>query len=467
MRETAIRVGDATAIDQMAKSCGELAVGCTDAAGLVERVGGSIARQLSQLGDLEKVAVSLEGDQRQVADSTDEARLLSERARAKLDSGAAAIQRSMDEFGALTDLVVRLGKQVTNFAAAMEQVRRVTESIDSIARTTNMLALNAAIEAERAGHAGRTFAVVAAEVKKLARNTREATDEIADTMGSLGKEAEAFMTELGRGVEKSRAAQSDFWKMGETVREVGQIVEMVDQQSDGIARATSIIHDRVCLVRDGLQGFAADARRNADQLDSSRRKMQQLETLSNQMFDSLVHGGFAPADAVYVEQAIVERDAIEQLVEAAIRRGSLTLDDVFDTDYRPIPGTDPQQFDNRFADFADTHLRPILDRVTASDRRTAGAVCSDVNCYVPTHQTARSQPQRPGQTEWNMLNSRNRRILTDDATQRAIASDQSFMMAVYRLEGEGDDYSLLKTVFVPLRFQGRRWGNFEIAYVDG
>src|SRR3546814_5016924 len=70
----------------------------------------------------------------------------------------------------------------------MEQVQQVSQSIESIAKTTNMLALNAAIEAERAGDAGRTFAVVAAEVKKLAQNTRGATDEIRRSIGSLATE---------------------------------------------------------------------------------------------------------------------------------------------------------------------------------------------------------------------------------------------------------------------------------------
>src|SRR3546814_1899868 len=65
----------------------------------------------------------------------------------------------------------------------MEQVQQVSQSIEQIAKTTNMLALNAAIEAERAGDAGRTFAVVAAEVKKLAHSTRGATDEIRRSIG--------------------------------------------------------------------------------------------------------------------------------------------------------------------------------------------------------------------------------------------------------------------------------------------
>src|SRR3546814_6731913 len=88
----------------------------------------------------------------------------------------------------------------------MEQVQQVSQSIEAIAKTTNMLALNAAIEAERAGDAGRTFAVVAAEVKKLAQNTRGATDEIRRSIGSLAAEAGGLVAEIQSGVEQSSRA---------------------------------------------------------------------------------------------------------------------------------------------------------------------------------------------------------------------------------------------------------------------
>ena len=93
----------------------------------------------------------------------------------------------------------------------------------TIARKTNMLALNATIEAARAGDAGRSFAVVAAEVKKLAHDTRAATSQIASTIGELTREAGAVTTEIKTGVERSRAAQSGFGQISETVREVGEI----------------------------------------------------------------------------------------------------------------------------------------------------------------------------------------------------------------------------------------------------
>ena len=126
----------------------------------------------------------------------------------------------------------------------MNQVQTVSSTIETIARKTNMLALNATIEAARAGDAGRSFAVVAAEVKKLAHDTRAATSQIASTIGELTREASAVTNEIKTGVERSRAAQSGFGTISDTVREVSEIVGMVDRQTEGIAHSTSIDSDQ-------------------------------------------------------------------------------------------------------------------------------------------------------------------------------------------------------------------------------
>ena len=133
------------------------------------------------LDALEEVTTRLLADQARVADSTDEARILAEQARGKLDQGRAAIEDTIEIFSGLTDLVVQLGDRMAGFAEAMSRVQQRLRGIETIANKTNMLALNATIEAARAGEAGRSFAVVAAEVKKLAHDTRGATSEIAGT----------------------------------------------------------------------------------------------------------------------------------------------------------------------------------------------------------------------------------------------------------------------------------------------
>jgi methyl-accepting chemotaxis protein len=466
MIQSRIEVADPQLVDKAAREMGGLAIGCTDAAGHVEAVTESIKRQIAVLGELQNVMASLETDQRQVTDATDEARTLSESARSRLAEGGDIIARSIAEFSDVTTLVRNMGLQLTGLAAAMQQVRRTTDTIDRIARTTNMLALNAAIEAEKAGDAGRTFAVVAAEVKKLALDTRSATVEIGLTIESLGREGEGFMRDLTEGIARAAEAEKGFARVNDTVSEVIALVDQVDAQAEDIARATSMIHERVCRVGDELDGFSEDARANDLRLGVAHSRMGALEVRANEMLDLIVHSGFALDDRRFVDLALEGGVEVRTGIEAALASGETFISDVFDTVYRPVEGSNPQQWDNRFNAAADRLIQPILDRVSQSDPRIIGAAVTDINGYLPTHLSSKSHRQRPEDPAWNALNCRNKCNFIDDATNRAIASTADFMLTTYRQDLGVNGYRPVKNCFVPLIINGRRWGNFEIAYVD-
>ena len=465
MASIAIDGADGEAINRVARDCGSLAIECSDVSGYVSGVADRISANLRTLDSLEEITTRLLDDQGRVADSTDEARLLAEQARDKLALGRAAIEDTVRIFGGITDLVVQLGDRMAGFAEAMSRVQNVSSSIETIAKKTNMLALNATIEAARAGEAGRSFAVVAAEVKKLAHDTRAATSEIASTVASLTREAEAVTCEIKTGVEKSRTAQASFSVINDTVREVADIVGMVDRQTDGIAQSTNLIQQSVDSVKGGLSSFAADARANGGQLLEAQQRLTQLETLSNTMLDRLASSGVRIDDSVFIERAQRTSAELVEMLEAAIRRGDLAEDALFDRDYILMPDTNPPQYSTRFCDFADRHVRPVLDALMAEDARYIGCVMSDIEGYLPTHVSARSQPQSDDPA-WNAEYCRNRRNFIDDATRRAIESDNPAMLVTYRMDlGEGR-YFPVKNVFVPMVINGRRWGNFELAYRD-
>ena len=463
MIETRIEAADPNAVDRVARQCGELAVGCTQAGGVVDRVTQSISGQIAVLGDLQAVMASLETDQRQVADATDESRLLAETARNRLSEAEQIITTSIGEFGELAALVLNLGRQVGGFATAMQQVRRTVETIDAIARTTNMLALNAAIEAERAGDAGRTFAVVAAEVKKLALDTRAATDEIGGTMQSLQREGEGLMEELQGGMERSRAAEKSFLRVTETVGEVTRLVDQVDRQADDIARATALIHESVCRVGGELDGFSTAARANSALLGDARGAMDGLERRAHEMLDGIVHSGFAIVDRRLVDIAMHERDRFVALSERALEQGQVDAVSLFDTDYRPIAGSNPARFDTRAVAFADAAWRPELDRIVDSDPAIISTACTDVNGYLPTHTTRYSRPPT-GSPAHDAAYCRNRRILADETDRIAKASTKPFHIAVFRRDRDDGGYDVVRNVYVPMFINGRRWGDFEIAY---
>ena len=452
------------AIRAVARDCGSLSIECSDVAGYVSGVATRISENLKMLDQLEEVTTRLLADQGRVSDSTDEARLLAEQAKAKLDAGREAIDGTIEGFKGLTELVVQLGERMAGFASAMSQVQTVSSTIEAIARKTNMLALNATIEAARAGDAGRSFAVVAAEVKKLAHDTRAATSQIASTIGELTREAGAVTSEIKTGVDRSREAQKGFGQISDTVREVSEIVGMVDRQTEGIAHSTSMIQTSVDRVKAGLTDFAGDARDNGQELLSARERLQHLESMSNTMLDTLANSGAEIDDTPFILKAQDAMRAIQAAVERAIAAGEVTEDQVFDRNYKLVEGSNPAQYETGFCEVADKYVRPILDRFKGGDSRIIGSAITDVNGYLPTHLSERSHEPGPDPV-WNDAHCRNKRIFMDETTRNAINSNRPALLATYRME-LGDKYIPVKNVFVPLWVNGRRWGNFELAYRD-
>jgi len=451
------------AIRKVARDCGSLSMECSDVAGYVESVASRISDHLGALDELEEVTTRLLADQARVSDSTDEARLLSEQARTKLEAGRAAIDDTIAGFKDLTQLVVQLGERMAGFATAMNQVQSVSSTIETIARKTNMLALNATIEAARAGEAGRSFAVVAAEVKKLAHDTRTATSQIASTIGELTREASAVTSEIKSGVEQSRAAQAGFAIIGDTVSEVTEIVSMVDRQTEGIAHSTGLIQTSVDRVKAGLSDFAADARDNGNMLVKSHKRLGHLEMLTNTMLNTLANSGAEIDDTPMILKSQQNMRAIAEAIEAAIDRGEVSMEEVFDRHYVERPGSNPKQYDTKFCDTADRVIQPFLDKICRSDNRIIGTTIGDENGHLPTHMSERSQPQGDDPV-WNDAHCRNRRILIDDQTRYAHASNEPTLMTYLMVRG--DESFPVKNIYIPLFIKGRRWGNYELAYRD-
>ena len=181
------------------------------------------------------------------------------------------------------------------------------------------------------------------------------------------------------------------------------------------------------------------------------------------MLDTLANSGAEIDDTPLILQRPGSDAADRQPRSSRHRRGEISLEDVFDRDYLVIEGTNPAQYDNRFCDFADQHVRrcstaPRRRRAASSARRspTSTAICR------PTFASAASRraPIRCGTTRIAATGA----IFIDESPARP-ASDKPAMLATYRME-LGDKNIPVKNVFVPLFVKGRRWGNFELAYRD-
>jgi methyl-accepting chemotaxis protein len=300
-------------------------------------------------------------------------------------------------------------------------------------------------------------------VKSLANDTRKATEEIAATIDALGGEAEVVIGRIQDGATASGEARASVARIESSLANVGALVEEVDKQNDVIARSTGTISDHVDKVQRVLTGFDAAARRNEDRLHGAHRKMEELEITASEMFDRIVHAGLSPEDSAMVAQAQAMLEEIVAHTEAALARGSITTAALFDTDYQPVPGTNPQLYRTRLSDWADAEWQPFLDRAKATDPRVLAAACTDMNGFLPTHLSERSR-KPTGDINHDTQFCRNGRIMLEAIDRKAKASNDAYMMAVYRQEGDGDSCVVVRNVYVPLFIAGRRWGNFELAY---
>ncbi len=463
MEASPIDKGNATAINLIPESCGAVAVGCTDVAGIVQSVIDSSGRLRAEHIELQGTVAELEEDQRKVAEASDEARMLSERAISRLGQGADLINSSLGQISQLLEMVDTLTSHVTGFAAAMEQVRRSSQEIDAIAETTNILALNATIEAMRAGDAGRTFAVVANEVKSLANETRRATDEIAKTVEHLGEEAGHVITKIEDGAKASAEAKASVVSIESTLNGVTELVEEVDKQNDQIARSTSTISDHVGRVQSVLKSYDAEAIQSEESLADAHQRMEELEITASEMFDRIVQAGLSPQDNAFVQRAQQLASEAVEMAEKAIESGELDVTNLFDTNYQEIIGSNPQRFQTRFSAWADENWRPVLDR-SKKDSRVEGSVCSDMNGFLPTHESEFSRTPT-GDLQHDTQFCRNGRILLEQIDAKAKRSDAPYMMAVYRHEQGDEGYIIVRNVYVPMIINGRRWGDYELAYV--
>jgi methyl-accepting chemotaxis protein len=457
---------EASGIDAIPRYCGEVTVGCSDVAGIVEGVARSSQRLREEHAELAATIAALEAEQQQVTDASDEARMLSQKAADRLFRGTDLIRSSLGQVGQLLATVDTLTQHVTGFAAAMEQVRRTSQDIGRIADTTNILAFNAMIEARRAGDAGKTFAVVADEVKSLANVTRKATEEISRTIDALGSEAEQVVSRIEVGAQASDEARSSIASIEGTLGEVIGFVEEVDRQNALIARTTGGIGVHVDGVRKILASFDAATLDNEAQLETAHTRMEQLEMTANVMFDNIVGAGLSPADSLMVERAQTAAREIAVLTQAALEAGELAESALFDREYQLIPGSDPKRFGNQLMPWAHRNWRPVYDRIVASDPQIMAVACTDMNGHLPAHLSEFSR-EPTGDKAHDTKHCRNGRIILDAIDRKAKESRAPYMMAVYRQEGDGRSYKVVRNVYVPLEIAGRRWGDLELAYSFG
>src|SRR6185503_2445395 len=132
-----------------------------------------------------------------------------------------------------------------------------------------------------------------------------------------------------------------------------------------------------------------------------------------------------------VTRAMEAGAALKKIFENGVDSGAISIEDLFDTNYVEIPGSNPVQYRTKILDWADRALPPFQEAFLARDKRMAFCAMIDTNGYLPVHNKIYSHPQRPGDVTWNTANSRNRRIFNDPAGLAAGRNQRAYLIQSY------------------------------------
>ncbi len=372
-----------------------------------------------------------------------------DRAWVELQGAAKGVAEVSEELGSFVTVVDDLSRS----SQAIEQVVRL---INEISDQTNLLALNAAIEAARAGEAGRGFSVVADEVRKLAERVKQATGEISQSiqgMLRLTSQTEERTLSLRDRMESAHGvidrSTTGFAAMVDDLKRMAAQLDEVTQAVSIMSEANQQVHDQVGNIRSLSSDLAVkmhDSEVSTRTLSGATEKICEMT--------SRFRIGEGRFEAV-LEQTFQTASQVEAVLLGLAERGI----DVFDTQYRKIPGTQPQKYQTAYDREAESALQLVYDALV-KQFPDGGVFCLaiDHNGYAPTHNSFFSKPQT-GDAALDLKQSRDKRLFNDPVGLRAARNTDAFLLQTYRR----DTGEILNDLSVPIHVNGRHWGGLRFG----
>ncbi len=218
----------------------------------------------SQKEETEQVATAMNqmtATVHDVARNAEEAAQAAQTADGKVESGQQVVRQSMQRIELLADSATAASSSIASLSVEIQNIGSVLSVIKSVAEQTNLLALNAAIEAARAGEQGRGFAVVADEVRALAKRTQQSTEEIERLVTTLRGAAQSSVQQIQSSGELVKLAVSDALQTESALGSIAAAVSLIQQMNQQIAAAA----EQQSSVAEEINRSVTSIRASADQ----------------------------------------------------------------------------------------------------------------------------------------------------------------------------------------------------------